>query len=153
MRNYLARESVPTEVVGPSRTKQSFKDECDVNVVVRKYVRGEAVQPNLREPVYGDFTLATDLQSALELVADATEVFEELPSAVRKAAGNSMVQLLAMLATEDGAQALVDAGLEVVLPEPAAAPAAAPAAPAAPAQAPPAPAEPEASPPTGGGGS
>lgn len=95
----------------PSRTKQSFKDQCDVNVVVRKYA---TAQPeffqNPRPEQFGDATGVVDLQEAINLIRDADEAFASLPSSVRKLAGNDRVNFLRMLADEEGVELLKDAG-------------------------------------------
>ena len=59
---------------GPSRTKQSFKEDCDVNVIVNRFVSGgELTHLNRLAPQYGDVSNAVDLQAALELVEEAWE--------------------------------------------------------------------------------
>lgn len=97
-----------------SRTKQSFKDECDVNVVVRNHAQtGMWAHLNPMAPTYGDFSLATELQKSMQLVSDAQDEFMELPAAVRSLCNNDPVELLSRLAIPTAAQALVDAGLPV----------------------------------------
>lgn len=102
----------------PSKTKQEFKDDTNIRVIVAKYgQRGlwDHVQP--QRGTFGDFTKATDLAEALLLVQDAKRSFESLPPGVRRACGQSPVELLQKLATREGAQELADAGLEILVPE------------------------------------
>jgi len=64
-------------------TKQSFKDECDINNVMGRYLStGEMPVINQRAPEYLDVT-GIDYQSAMELVAGAQSLFEDIPSNVR----------------------------------------------------------------------
>lgn len=67
-----------------SRTKQSFKEECDVNNIMRKYFRtGQLPELARREPKYGDFASVPDYQEALNTVLRAETIFQALPSSVR----------------------------------------------------------------------
>ena len=52
---------------GVSRTQQSFRDECDINNILRKFnVTGQLPIGSV-QPQYGDFSGITDYQSALTL--------------------------------------------------------------------------------------
>ena len=105
---------------GPSRTKQSFADDCNINLIVKRHAqRGLWDHLSPVAPRYGDFSKATDLQTAIELVTAAEEEFMQLPAAVRTLVDNDPVQLLNALADEDGFRDLVDAGLPTeTKPEP-----------------------------------
>ncbi len=98
-----------------SLTKQSFKSECDVNVVVRNHAQtGMWAHLNPAQPTYGDFTQATGLMEAEELMNAAQEQFDQLPAEVRSACRNNPIELLQRLASPADAQVLVDLGLPVV---------------------------------------
>lgn len=95
-------------------TKQSFKDECDVNVVVRNHAQtGMWTHLNPINPTYGNFALATDLQEALAMVEYSETEFSKLPAEVRSACNNNPVELLQRLAHPGDAQILVDLGLPI----------------------------------------
>jgi len=67
----------------PSRTKQSFRDECDINHILRQFnVTGQLPVGSV-QPQYGDFSGITDYQSALNAVMAAQESFLQLPAKVR----------------------------------------------------------------------
>lgn len=66
-----------------SRTKQSFKDEVDINTLVRRFgVTGE-FPVGVRAPTYGDFSQVIDFHSAMNAVAKAHEAFDQMPAEVR----------------------------------------------------------------------
>ncbi len=68
---------------GVSRTKQSFKDECDINNILRKFnVTGQLPVGSVQFQ-YGDFSGITDYQSALNAVMAAQDSFLALPAKVR----------------------------------------------------------------------
>jgi len=97
-----------------SRTRQSHKDECDINLIVKNHTQtGIYSHVNPRTPTYGDFTQAHDLQDALALVGEAGDAFDELPAAVRAACNNDPVQLLNALANQADTMLLAELGLDV----------------------------------------
>ncbi len=104
---------VRTDVSGESRTKQSFRDLTDINLIVKRHTEGAQIPLNTRQPTYGDFSAAVDLRTAIERVEIAEEEFMKLPADVRTAAQNQPQVLLDMMADQDQAQLLVDAGLPV----------------------------------------
>lgn len=71
-----------------SRTKQSFKRDCDINVILGKYAKGQVVDHLAKwEGSFGEFP-AMDFREAMELTRQAQEMFADLPSEVRKRFAN-----------------------------------------------------------------
>ena len=66
----------------PSLTKQSFRDECDINILRQFNVTGQLPTGSV-QPQYGDFSGITDYQSALNAVMAAQDSFLALPAKVR----------------------------------------------------------------------
>lgn len=67
-----------------SMTKQSFKDDCDINkILARAQVTGSISHLAKYEAVYGDFE-NFDYGDAVARVARGREIFEELPSELRR---------------------------------------------------------------------
>lgn len=77
------------------RTDQSFKDECDINKLLARYQ--ETGLANAAEQLdvarFADVT-GVDFQSAMNMIAEANEMFMELPSEVRLKFGNNPGQFL-----------------------------------------------------------
>lgn len=91
---YGVRVSVPFVSDGPSMTKQSFKDECDINVIMRRYERtGVLPTPVGVAPQYADCS-AVDFQEAMLQVADAKSLFNQLPARVRERFSNDPARML-----------------------------------------------------------
>lgn len=112
-------ERVPVVVLcGPGVTQQSFKDECDLNVLVARYRLGatDPVVVGKRQAFFGDFTSGLGLLEAHQLVQDASEAFMTLPAKVRDRFGNDPVALLAFLEDEGNRAEAVSLGL---IPPPA----------------------------------
>lgn len=65
------------------RTKQSHKDECDVNQIMARFQRTGAITHfNKFSPHYEDMT-GFDYTEAMQQVAEAQSMFNELPSSLR----------------------------------------------------------------------
>lgn len=74
----------------PSLAKQSFKKECDVNHIMKKYEKTGVIEHAARYAgSYGDFTGADDYQDAVAKLAAADEAFMSLPASIRKRFNNS----------------------------------------------------------------
>jgi len=80
---------------GPGgRTKQSFKDECDINNIMRKYKQTGQL-PNARPPGQGgDFTGFEDYHDSLNRIIAAQDSFMSLPALTRKRFANDPGEFL-----------------------------------------------------------
>lgn len=75
------RKDVGLRFTQPSMTEQEYKDECDVNFIIKNFVKtGELPDMTMQ---YGDMTTVQDYQDALYTIAEAKSNFYALPSAVR----------------------------------------------------------------------
>lgn len=76
------------------RTKQSFKDETDVNQIVAKHTRmGTLSHLEQWGGEYGDWS-DFNFQEAQNQIARANSMFEQLPSAVRNQFSNDPARFL-----------------------------------------------------------
>lgn len=66
------------------KTQQQFAEDADINVIVRKFGITGKVPVGFRMPESGDFTAATDYQSALNMVLEAKAKFLEVPADIRR---------------------------------------------------------------------
>lgn len=81
----------------PSRTKQEFKDDCNINLVWAKFVktgRAEVLQ-NARANYVDLIALPESYQESLNLVLRSRQAFEALPSDIRARFDNDPGQFLA----------------------------------------------------------
>lgn len=77
------------------RTKQSFKDECDINNIVKKFNKtGQLPEMIKQNPQYGDYSSGMDYQEACNLVIKADQQFQALPARVRERFNNDAKQFL-----------------------------------------------------------
>ena len=116
---------------GPTRTKQSFKDECDINNIMAKYQRTGLIDAVSRiQPQYGD-VVGFDFQFAMDQIVQAQEMFMELPSSWRKRFHNDPREFVEFVGNPENREEAVRLGLivEPEAPEPVSAPSPAPVAP------------------------
>ena len=102
-----------------SRVASEFKDESDVNVILRKYSNTGVWSSVARSrPRYGDFSTApTDFLQAMTLVNDARDAFMDLPSSLRKRFGNDPAEFVAFCSDEANRDEAIRLGL-ISAPEP-----------------------------------
>lgn len=63
--------------------KQAFKDECDINTIVRRFGITGQLPKGVRMPTFGDFSEVTDFASAMNAIALANEAFDTMPAEIR----------------------------------------------------------------------
>lgn len=71
------------ECLDRSLTQQSFADDADINVLVRRFGLDGELPVGVRMPTFGDFTGVGDFQDAIEAVKLASDAFKEMPARVR----------------------------------------------------------------------
>lgn len=97
-----------------SRTKQSFKDEVNINKIIEKYNKtGQFPQLLNSNPKYGDFSTALSYQESLNTIMLANEQFNALSSKVRKKFNNDPVELLKFVSDAKNLEEMYDLGLAV----------------------------------------
>jgi len=120
---YSTPERHQTFFTLPSQTKQSFKDECDVNRIVARFQATGQI-PNINElpPQYLDVT-ALDFQEHQNFIAEAQSMFMEMPSALRSRFNNSPGEFLDFCSQEKNRAEMTQLGLlrplqEAIVPSP-----------------------------------
>lgn len=108
------QEKKGIEFVEPTMTIQSEKDNCDINVIMNRYAtcgtplpyRADGVQP-----VYADVSELGDYMENYQRCKQAEEMFNALPSALRKELDNNPANLLAFIQDEANRERCVEYGL------------------------------------------
>lgn len=111
------RPRVFANVFGPSRTKQEFKDECDINVLMKRY-KATGLFPQFpgQEPRYVSNIGMPDYQEALNIVRQAETEFAGINSELRKRFDNDPAKFLAFVNDPKNADELVSLGLREAPP-------------------------------------
>lgn len=92
----------------PSRTKQEFKDETDITLLVERYrktgyfydpLTGDRKQP--RMPMFEDWSGDVDFQTAQDVVRRGNAAFAQIPAYIRRMFNDSPEAFLAIAAHPD----------------------------------------------------
>lgn len=78
----------------PSMTKQEFKDECDLNTLMAKYVITGTLPASVSVAKYGDFAGVGDFHECQNVLLVAKAQFDALPSKVRDRFRNDVPSFL-----------------------------------------------------------
>jgi len=110
-KRYDPHERVKISFPEQGRTKQSFRDEANINTMLKKYKdTGYQPEPGTRKPLFGDFT-QVDFMQAQNDVAEIKSAFESLPSAIRSRFKNSPEMLINFVANPENEAEAVELGL------------------------------------------
>ncbi len=102
----------PVDPGGPSRTKQSFKDESDINNIIAQYVRTGLLTPVVdRPPFYVDVSEVGDYRQALENVQLADDLFMDLSPKIRAEFDHSPAEFLDFCSDPANADRMREMGL------------------------------------------
>lgn len=98
---------------------QSSKDECDINVIVRRFGLTGELPSNLRVPLSEDYRdVEFDLGVALRFVNEANRAFMQMPAEVRDRFNNDAQKFVKFVENPDNAEECVKLGLAVKKPVP-----------------------------------
>lgn len=85
-----------------SLTKQEFKEECDVDEILRRASNGQDLSAvlNSRVAQYGDFTNIPDFRESMDIIARANSMFMQLDWKLRERFGNDPARMMDFLQDE-----------------------------------------------------
>lgn len=113
---YSKKARVQTVNKGKSMTKQSFKDEVNINKIIKKYNKTQILQMAENfEGQYGEFD-SKDFADAMNVVAKANTLFEQVPSEIRAKFRNDPGAFIDYATDEKNRDQLVSWGLAVHIP-------------------------------------
>lgn len=85
VRHRFQRKRMPSAVSDRSLTKQAFRDECDINNIMKRFERdGVLAHYNTYRGDYGDFTDCPEYHDAQNQVIAANSMFLTLPAKIRE---------------------------------------------------------------------
>lgn len=93
------------------RTKPEFKDSCDINYILERYLRTGALPISQKMPSYGDYSDPVDFQTAQNLLIKANQQFDSLPAEIRKRFGNDPKEFLEFVSNPGNKEEAVKIGL------------------------------------------
>lgn len=103
------------------KTLQQFRDECDVNLIVKKYgdprlfeeaMKAQNTLANMTNPPkYGDFSELPDMEEAFQAVREAEAMFMSLPSEVRAKFDNDPIKMAEFVQHEENISEAIKLGI------------------------------------------
>lgn len=110
---YGTRKPVQTFIKGKSMTHQSEAPACDINYIMKKYERTRTLDHvNTFGGSYADFTnTPMDYQESMNAVIAADEMFQSLPSKVRKRFHNDAASFIEFVGNPDNREEIARLGL------------------------------------------
>lgn len=108
------QEKKGIEFSEPTMTIQSEKDNCDINVIMNRYATCGTPLPYRTDgvqPVYADVSELGDYMENYQRCKQAEEMFNALPSALRKELDNNPANLLPFIQNEANRERCVEYGL------------------------------------------
>ncbi len=102
---------VQIEFAKKGRTKQSMKDECDINLIMAKYQKTGAIAHLNRHGADYGFATSEDFASAMRTVTVAQDMFDHLPSSIRNRFANNPAAFLDFVQDADNRQEAIELGL------------------------------------------
>lgn len=110
--HYSPQLRVTYDTVGESLTEQQFAEESQIINKIRKYdSQGFFDSINRNPQQYTDFSQVRDLTDAIELIDNAKDAFETIPSDIRKQFNNSPSEFFNFASQESNYDELVKLGL------------------------------------------
>lgn len=113
---YVDRPRVQVEFDEPSLTKQSFKDECDINNILKKYKRALGAEfldqyQGFLDGKFEDVSAGVDYRTALHQISEADAAFEAMPAGLRARFDNDPGLLLDFLGDSRNRDEAIELGL------------------------------------------
>lgn len=107
---FSPREAVISPV-GQEPAQQQFKDDCDINSIMRRFQKTGAIDHvSTYQPEYG-FATPLSLHEALNIVARADRMFADLPSSLRRRFNGDAKELLEFVQNPDNEAEAEELGL------------------------------------------
>lgn len=106
------RQRVPTIITERSKTRQEFREDANINVIVKKW-NEQGVLPVLKQriPQFGDFSSGSDFHEAMNKVMDAQQAFGRMPAKVRSFCENDAGKFLDFVSDPNNAEKLNEFGI------------------------------------------
>lgn len=102
----------------PSKAVQASRDECDINVIVKRFGLTGVFPVGLKVPTYQNFLDAPDdYRGALHAVREADSAFAKLPAAVRVRFDNDPAEFVAFCSDPANLPEMKKMGLAIDIPK------------------------------------
>lgn len=105
------RYYVGVKFTEPTQTKQSFKNDCDINRIMARFQKTGAITHVQNHSLQYGFASGATFTESMNIVANAQSMFNELPSSIRTKFKNDPAEFLDFVQNAANADELVELGL------------------------------------------
>ena len=110
--NPLTRVRVAKQFNLPSLAKQSFKEECNINTIMRKYEKSGLIDHlNTHQGEYGNFIGFENYHTSLNQILEANEAFSTIPAKIRYQFNNDPEAFLQFAQNPENLDQMIEMGL------------------------------------------
>lgn len=103
---------VYTENTQPSLTDQSYKEDCDTNTIIKKFLKtGQVTHVAKMAGQFADVSAVPDFHTAMSRVKEAEYAFMQLPSQLRAKHGNDVSKMIDWINDPKNKDEAVELGL------------------------------------------
>jgi len=95
----------------PTLTQQQFKEQCDINNIIKIYTQTGELPLSKKVGQFLDVSNVQDYQTALNTVFEAQHAFDALPSKIRSRFENDPNQLIAFIEDDANHEEALQLGL------------------------------------------
>lgn len=95
----------------PSKTRQSDKDSCDVNLIMKRYEKTGELPAFANSAFFADVSELGDFRAVQEKILLAKQVFDQLPADVRLSFKNDVAEFMDWASAAENRDGLVELGL------------------------------------------
>lgn len=93
-------------------TRQSMKDECDINIIMARYLKTGVISHVTRDnPIFADVSDVPDYRESVERVKRADEVFNRLPADQRARFNNDTALFIEAVSDPSRTDQLIEWGV------------------------------------------
>lgn len=103
---------------GDDFTQQQFKEEVDINTIIKRFGLTGELPENLAMPQSGDFTGISDFHTAMNLVRASQEEFMRVPAEIRARFNNDPGRFIEFVEDDKNYDEAIKLGLAVKKPPP-----------------------------------
>lgn len=108
---------VQTHNLDPAMTDPQWEKESDINYIMDKFMKtGQVTHTSNKKGIYADVSEIPDLIGAAQIVREAQNNFEALPSHVREKFNNKPEEMIKFLQNPKNSEEAVQLGLLTKLP-------------------------------------
>ncbi len=111
----IIRKSVSIDCSRPIMTDQSFGHSSNINTIVKRYQQTGLLPQTSKQPQYLDISEVPSFEEAHATVKKSMELFNQLPSNIRKLIDNDPTKLESFISDPNNKNLLISEGL---LPKP-----------------------------------